>query len=80
MTPHATTAEVFAKALLIAGSRQADRIAAKCNDLPLIAVDRTGNCGARAAPRSFWMLQLNTHDNDWALVRFLLIVAGARSC
>ena len=42
IAPHATTAEVFAKALLIAGSREAERIAAQRNDLAFIAVDRTG--------------------------------------
>jgi thiamine biosynthesis lipoprotein len=42
IAPHATTAEVFAKALLIAGSRQAERIAAQRRDLVFIAVDRAG--------------------------------------
>jgi thiamine biosynthesis lipoprotein len=42
IAPHATTAEVFAKALLIAGSRQAERIAARYSDLAFIAVDRVG--------------------------------------
>ena len=53
MTPHATTAEVFAKALLIAGSRQADRIAAKRNDLAFIAVDRTGQLWGSARAKEF---------------------------
>ena len=42
IAPHATTAEVFAKALLIAGSRQAESIAMRRGDLAFIAVDRTG--------------------------------------
>jgi thiamine biosynthesis lipoprotein len=42
IAPSATVAEVFAKALLIAGSRQAERIAARRSDLAFIAVDRTG--------------------------------------
>jgi FAD:protein FMN transferase len=47
VAPHATTAEVFAKAILIAGSRQAERIAARYSDLAFIAVDRVGQlCGS----------------------------------
>ncbi|MBS1245451.1 MAG: ApbE family lipoprotein [Chloroflexi bacterium] len=47
IAPHATMAEVFAKALLIAGSRQAERIAARYSDLAFIAVDRVGQlCGS----------------------------------
>ena len=42
IAPRATVAEVFAKTLLIAGSRQAERIAARRSDLAFIAVDRTG--------------------------------------
>lgn len=42
ITPHATRAEVFAKALLIAGSRQAQAIAAHRDDLQFIAVDQAG--------------------------------------
>ena len=42
IAPCATTAEVFAKALLIAGSREAERIAAQRPDLVYIAVDGTG--------------------------------------
>ena len=53
MTPHAATAEVFAKALLIAGSRQADRIAAKRNDLAFIAVDHTGQLWGSAHAKEF---------------------------
>ncbi len=39
VAPHATTAEVFAKALLIAGSNEAARIAAHRDDLTFFAVD-----------------------------------------
>ncbi len=53
MAPHAATAEVFAKALLIAGSCQADRIAAKRNDLAFIAVDRTGQLWGSARAKEF---------------------------
>jgi thiamine biosynthesis lipoprotein len=42
IAPHATTAEVFAKALLIAGSHEAEYIAAQRHDLAFIAVDHTG--------------------------------------
>jgi thiamine biosynthesis lipoprotein len=43
---HATTAEVFAKALLIASSREAEGIASRRSDLAFIAVDRTGQLWA----------------------------------
>ncbi|HEX9027574.1 MAG TPA: FAD:protein FMN transferase [Anaerolineales bacterium] len=39
VAPHAATAEVYAKALLIAGSRDADRVAAHHDDIAWIAVD-----------------------------------------
>ena len=39
---HATLAEVYAKAVLIAGSREAERIAAQQDDIIFIAVDRAG--------------------------------------
>lgn len=42
IAPRATTAEAFAKALLIAGSRQAERIAARRQDIVYVAVDRNG--------------------------------------
>ena len=42
LAPHATTAEVFAKAILIAGSREAEAIAARRDDVAFIAVDRAG--------------------------------------
>ncbi len=40
IAPHATVAEVFAKSLLIAGSRQAQAIAAHRDDIEFIAVDQ----------------------------------------
>jgi thiamine biosynthesis lipoprotein len=50
IAPHATTAEVFAKSLLIAGSREAERIAARRNDIVFIAVDGGGRLwGSRDA-------------------------------
>ncbi len=42
IAPHATIAEVFAKALLIAGSGQAQGIAAQRDDIHFIAVDKEG--------------------------------------
>jgi FAD:protein FMN transferase len=42
IAPHATTAEVFAKSLLIAGSREAEQIAARRDDIVFIAVDIQG--------------------------------------
>ncbi len=47
VAPHATTAEVYAKALLIAGSREATRIGDRRDDLIFIAVDAAGQlCGS----------------------------------
>jgi thiamine biosynthesis lipoprotein len=42
IAPHTTTAEVFAKTLLIAGSREAQDITARRGDIAFIAVDRAG--------------------------------------
>jgi thiamine biosynthesis lipoprotein len=42
LAPHAAVAEVFAKALLIAGSRQAARLLEQRADLAFIAVDADG--------------------------------------
>lgn len=42
IAPHATTAEVFAKALLIAGPRDAAALAARRKDVAFIAVDHHG--------------------------------------
>lgn len=53
IAPHATTAEVFAKALLIAGSREAERIASQRSDLAFIAVDRTGQLSGSNNAKEF---------------------------
>jgi thiamine biosynthesis lipoprotein len=42
IAPHAAAAEVFAKALLIAGPSEAEQIAVRRGDLAFIAVDRAG--------------------------------------
>lgn len=42
IAPRATAAEAFAKALLIAGAGQAERIAERHPELAFIAVDRAG--------------------------------------
>lgn len=42
IAPRATTAEVFAKALLIGGSREAKRITAERSDIAFLAVDAEG--------------------------------------
>jgi thiamine biosynthesis lipoprotein len=42
IAPHAAMAEVFAKALLIAGSREAERIAAWREEIAFVAVDGAG--------------------------------------
>ncbi|MBI1802439.1 MAG: FAD:protein FMN transferase [Chloroflexi bacterium] len=42
IAPEAAAAEVFAKALLIAGPAEAERIAGRCEGLAFIAVDREG--------------------------------------
>lgn len=53
----ATTAEAFAKALLVAGMRDADRIAAHQDDLTFIAVDRKGQVWG--SPRAQESLHVN---------------------
>jgi len=53
IAPHATTTEVFAKALLIAGSHEAERIAAQRHDLAFIAVDHTGQIWGSNNAREF---------------------------
>lgn len=50
--PHATTAEVFAKALLIAGSREAPSIASRRDDISLIAVDGAGKLWSTKVEKS----------------------------
>ena len=42
MAPHATLAEVYAKALLIGGSRAAEDVAARRSEITYIAVDYAG--------------------------------------
>jgi FAD:protein FMN transferase len=42
VAPDIMTAEVFAKALLIAGSREAEKVAARRDDISFIAVDGLG--------------------------------------
>ena len=42
IAPHATLAEVYAKALLIGGSREAENIAARRPEITYLAVDQTG--------------------------------------
>lgn len=50
IAPHATTAEAYAKALLIAGSRKAEALAARCREIVYLAVDRDGRLwGSRGA-------------------------------
>jgi thiamine biosynthesis lipoprotein len=51
--PHAAVAEVFAKALLIAGSREAARIAACREDVAFIAVDREGKLWGSEKAKEF---------------------------
>ena len=53
IAPHTTTAEVFAKALLIAGSREAEEIAARRDDIAFIAVDRAGKLWGSKNARGF---------------------------
>lgn len=58
---HATEAEVFAKALLIAGSREAQTLAAGFPDLAFIAVDADGRLWGSANARDY-MAGGATHD------------------
>ncbi len=52
--PHATTAEVFAKTLLIAGSHRYERIALRRDDIAFLAADRLGRVwGSWNAPELF---------------------------
>jgi thiamine biosynthesis lipoprotein len=53
IAPHATVAEVFAKALLIAGPREVDSIAARQSDLAFIAVDRAGQLWGSTRAKEF---------------------------
>jgi thiamine biosynthesis lipoprotein len=54
LAPHATTAEVFAKAILIAGSREAERIAGERSDLAFIAVDHAGQLWGSHSAKEFF--------------------------
>lgn len=53
IAPHAAVAEVFAKALLIAGSREAMAIAAERDDVQFIAIDQEGNLWGSAPAGEF---------------------------
>ncbi len=53
IAPHATVAEVYAKALLIAGSREAGQVAAKRTDIAYIAVDAAGQLWGSANSREY---------------------------
>jgi thiamine biosynthesis lipoprotein len=53
IAPHATTAEVFAKALLIAGSRAAQDLAARRDHLAFIAVDEAGRLWGSSNAREY---------------------------
>ncbi len=53
MAPHATVAEVFAKALLIAGPREADHIARRRLDIAYVAVDHLGQLWISPEARRF---------------------------
>lgn len=50
---HATVAEVFAKVLLIAGSRQADRFDARRGDIAFVAVDAAGRLWGSSNAKEF---------------------------
>jgi FAD:protein FMN transferase len=51
VAPHAALAEVYAKALLIGGSREAEAIAARRSEITYIAVDHTGQLWGSARAR-----------------------------
>lgn len=53
ITPHATTAEVFAKSLLIAGPGEAEKLAARRNDVAFIAVDGEGKLWGSGNAREY---------------------------
>lgn len=57
IAPHATTAEVYAKALLIGGSQEALHISAKRSDITFIAIDSSGQLWGPAQSREM----LNVH-------------------
>ncbi len=53
IAPHTTTAEVFAKALLIAGSHEAEEIAARRDDIAFVAVDHAGKLWGSSKSKEF---------------------------
>jgi len=53
IAPHATAAEAFAKALLIAGSDKAERIAARHHDLIFLAIDNSGQLWGPSHAKKF---------------------------
>jgi FAD:protein FMN transferase len=53
MAPHAAAAEVFAKALLIAGPRQANELAVRCDGLEFFAIDREGKMWGSTNAKEF---------------------------
>lgn len=53
IAPHATDAEVFAKALLIAGSREAEELATARAEIEFVAVDGGGNLWGSAHAEEF---------------------------
>lgn len=53
IAPHATTAEVFAKCLLIAGPGEAEKLAARRNDTAFIAADGEANLWGSSNAREF---------------------------
>lgn len=53
IAPHAATAEVYAKVLLIAGSREAVRIGTQRSDITYMAVDQAGQLWGSAKSREY---------------------------
>lgn len=53
MAPHATVAEVYAKAILIAGSQEAQQVIAKRTDIAFIAVDASGELWGSANSKEY---------------------------
>ncbi len=53
IAPHAADAEVYAKALLIAGSHQVDRVLARRQGLPYVAVDQAGQLWGSSSVREY---------------------------
>lgn len=53
IAPHATKAEVFAKALLIAGPGEAERMAARQHDITFLAIDSAGQLWGSSHAKEF---------------------------